>query len=205
MKTTTLTTTLGIAALFLAGAFSNGCSSAATGGAGGSGGSATGQGGSTGNGGTTGNGGSSGNPDAGPLPACASTLKDKDPCTFGTDVDCSKTCGISLSGAVKPCTCVQATGLWSCSVGTCVYPSSFDHTCYVRPATVPACPNLTQSNTTTCTPTTTCTDTICANYVDSGGTPKTGWCACTGTKTVDGGAPMNVYLCASTNEWPPQQ
>ena len=202
MKTTTLTTTVGIAALLLAGAFANGCSSAMnTTGTGGSGGS-TGTGGTTGTGGSAGNDG--GGQDAAPLAACASTVKDNGACTPGTDVDCTKTCGISGSGATKPCTCTVA-GTWNCGGGTCVYPSGFPNTCYIRPATVPACPNLTQSNMTTCTPTAACTDTICSGYVDSTGTPKTGWCACTGTKSVDGGPEMSVYLCASSAEWPPQQ
>jgi hypothetical protein len=212
MKTTTFTT-LGIAALLVAGAFSNGCSSASTGttGNGGSGGSA---GGSTGNGGTAGT-GSGGATDAGDLAMCDPALKDKDPCTAGVP-DCKKTCGISMSGATKPCTCNTTTGLWSCSVGTCVYPSTFDKTCYMRPAagtTPQACPALTQSGTTPCTPTTPCAASVCLGYYDSTGNPKAdGLCSCTGMKAPDGGvadggdpdggATISVYQCASATEFP---
>jgi hypothetical protein len=206
MKTITLTT-LGFAALLVVGAVANGCSSANnTTGSGGSsgttgaGGSGTGSGGSTANGGSTGAGGSQSDASTTNLPLCDSSVKDKGTCAAGS-ADCNKTCGISGSNALKPCTCTTA-GTWNCSGGTCVYPAGFDASCYPLPSAPAACPANTQSNVTMCTTTTPCSMSVCSGYVDSTGAAKTGYCACSGMKAFDGGAPVPVYLCASTTEWP---
>jgi len=125
------------------------------------------------------------------MPVCDPALRDRDPCAAGA-VDCRKTCGVSELGA-KPCTCADRQ--WSC--GDCVYPSG-DYSCYELPASgpVPACPPNTVNGMTSCFGD--CT--LCANYLDTTGTPKIGYCACNRSP----GDGQRLYHCASSAEWPPQ-
>jgi hypothetical protein len=126
------------------------------------------------------------------LPMCDSSLRDKTACTPGA-ATCQKSCGVD-DLATKPCSCVN--GSWSC--GTCTYPPG-DYSCYQLPTFggVPSCSPGTTNGVTACFGM--CS--LCADYLDSTGTPKTGYCACLN----DGPAQSSVYRCASTSEWPPQQ
>lgn len=156
---------------------------------GGRGGATTGTGGwwNTGSGGWGwGTGGASGT-----LPMCDASIRDKDTCDFGT-ADCRKTCGVSELGT-KPCTCTNRQ--WNC--GDCAYPSG-DYSCYELPASgpVPPCPANTINGMTSCFGS--CT--LCANYTDTSGMAKMGYCAC----NQDPGDSQRLYHCASSAEWPPQ-
>jgi len=133
--------------------------------------------------------GSSGGSEGG-MPMCDPSLREKDPCDFGTP-QCRKACGVSAL-ATKPCTCTNRQ--WTC--GDCVYPSG-DYSCYKLPAmSPPPCPPSTVNGMTACTGN--CTQ--CSNYTDTSGMPKMGYCAC----SLEPGDSARVYHCASSSEWPPQ-
>ena len=156
-------------------------------GGGSSGGGSSGAGNSRGSGGWTWGAGGAGVD----TPMCDPALRDRDPCTAGA-ADCRKTCGVSERGT-KPCTCGNRQ--WSC--GDCAYPSG-DYSCYQLPASgpVPPCPPNTVNGMTSCFGD--CT--LCANYLDTTGMPKMGYCAC----NQDPGDGQRLYHCASSSEWPPQ-
>ena len=125
------------------------------------------------------------------LPMCDASIRDKDMCALGS-AGCRKTCGVSELGT-KACSCTNRQ--WNC--GDCTYPSG-DYSCYQLPASgpVPPCPPNTINSMTSCFGD--CT--ICANYTDTSGMPKMGYCAC----NQDPGDSQRLYHCASTAEWPPQ-
>ena len=106
--------------------------------------------------------------------------------------DCRQTCGVSALGT-RSCTC--ANRRWSC--GACIYPPG-DYSCYQLPAfgAVMPCPPNTVNETTSCL----ATCTVCADYVDTNGLRKTGYCAC----TQAAGDKQRAYRCASASDWPPQ-
>jgi hypothetical protein len=163
---------------------------------------------STGTGGmtTTGVGGSSGG-----IPVCASPAPaDKSMCTPGTDISpCTKNCGVKAEAtqprAQKPCVCNASTttppGAWDCTnAGPCVYPTTFNKTCFALTSAPPACPTpLPVSNVTTCTNTAgatcgpLCGSATAGSYTTgTSTTAKVGYCAC-----ING-----IWQCASVNEWP---
>jgi len=130
-------------------------------------------------------------------------VKNKGACT--TEPSCNNTCGPLKSG-VKACTC--AGGMWSCP--TCAYTAGLDYTCYKLPATLAACKEDTMNNPDMSgmhLPQSgdACTEPACQAcgsgttnaYRDSTGSPKIGYCVCSG-------GTMPTYSCASTTEWPPQ-
>jgi len=161
--------------------------------AGGRGGMTTGTGGWWNGSGNTGGGGwNSGTGGAsGGIPMCDASIRDKDTCGFGAP-DCRKTCGVSELGT-KPCSCTNRQ--WNC--GDCAYPAG-NYSCYELPASgpVPPCPPNTVNGMTSCFGD--CT--LCANYTDTSGMAKTGYCAC----NQDPGDTQRLYHCASSSEWPPQ-
>jgi hypothetical protein len=171
-----------------------------------------GTGGTTGGGvgGTTG-GGVGGT--TGTLPMCVPAPSDKSTCDAATAISpCTKNCGINAAGitqprAQKPCACIASTVMpptaWDCTnSGPCVYPTTFDSTCFkLTPTAPPACPTtLITAGVTTCTNTTGATcGPLCGaatgNSYQTGTTtftPKVGYCAC-----ING-----IWQCASVNEWP---
>ena len=182
------------------GSTTTGAGGSTTTGAGGS--TTTGAGGST----TTGAGGSSGGLVTCPSPAPG----DKTMCdlTAATTVTpCTKNCGIKNSLAQKPCACIASTVMpptaWDCSnQGPCMYPSTFDKTCYSLATAPPACPTPLVTGLTTCTNTAgatcgpLCGSATVASYstgtLAAPSTPKPGYCACTN----------GLWQCASVAEWP---
>jgi len=179
-----------------------------TGGAGSAG--SSGDAGTSGIAGTTGAGGSIGPNDAGVADAftgtpdagarytamCASGVKNKGTCVTATDVQCTNTCGPNKAG-YKNCDCF--TDVWSCP--KCEYAPG-DYACYRLPDPIEACPvDPNDAGATLPTVGSACTRAACSPcgsatlnaYLDSGGSPKVGYCVC-----GDG----QKWTCASTSEWP---
>ena len=171
----------------------------------------TGEAGASGAAGTTGAGGSAqpsdgavtdafmGTVDARSAPyaaVCASTVKNKGACMTATDVQCANTCGPNKSG-YKNCDCYS--DVWDCQ--RCEYVPA-DYSCYRLPDPPEACPmvetdagpSLPQVGTA-CTraPCKPCGMATALSYLDSVGSPKTGYCVC---------GSEQKWTCASTTEWP---
>jgi hypothetical protein len=139
-----------------------------------------------------------GTPDAGAryTAMCASGVKNKGTCVTATDVQCANTCGPNKAG-YKNCDCF--TDVWSCP--KCEYASG-DYACYRLPDPIEACPvDPNDAGITLPTVGSACTRAACSpcgsatlsSYLDSGGSPKVGYCVC-----GDG----QKWTCASTSEWP---
>jgi len=161
----------------------------------------TGTGGST----TTGTGGATGGiPTCVPAPADKSTC---DPAMVTTPIvsPCTKNCGIKAEAtqprAQKPCTCLSPGLTWDCTnAGACVYPPTFNKTCFALTPAPPACSTapMPTSGMTACVNTAgatcgpLCGSASAMSYLDSGGKMHAGYCACINA----------VWQCASVAEWP---
>jgi hypothetical protein len=164
--------------------------------------------GTSGAAGTTGTGGSNsdggvadafmGTPDAHvPYAAvCPSTVSNKGTCMTATDVQCANGCGPNKSG-YKNCDCFSDA--WDCP--RCEYLPG-DYSCYRLPDPLEACPvDPNDAGVTMPQVGTPCTRAACSpcgnaslnSYLDSGGSPKPGFCVC-GT--------AHTWTCASNKEWP---
>jgi len=124
-------------------------------------------------------------------------------CSAG-DPPCHLTCGPLKSG-FRNCTCGGET--WGCEDG-CRFDPTHDYGCFALPPSPAACPpsaddpdpsgmNLAQSGDSCslppCTPCGSATENA---FRDSTGTPKPGFCVCSG-------AAMPTYSCATVAAWPP--
>ena len=139
-----------------------------------------------------------GTPDAGGpyTAACASTVKNKGACMTATYVQCANTCGPNKAG-YKNCDCF--TDVWSCP--KCEYvPGNYD--CYRLPDPLEACPvDPNDAGITLPMVGSPCTRAACSpcgsatlnSYMDSGGSPKAGYCVCSNEQK---------WTCASATEWP---
>jgi hypothetical protein len=176
------------------GTASGGASGTATGGA-----SGTASGGSTGagSGGSTGTGGG-----AFGEPACLSTVSKGSACGPTDQQLCYKTCGPEKTG-VKSETC-QTSGTYA-EMSGCTFDPAQNYACYKIPTTAnTACPTGTtpQGSATCDVPHCTLCNSMQGlaggQYLDSSGSPKTGWCTCQEANT----AGTRTWTCASDTAWP---
>lgn len=158
---------------------------------------ATSTGGTTGTGGQPGGAGSSGTSGFG-QPACTTTaagvaVKKGGACTATDAQLCYNTCGPEKSG-VKTETCSAG----SYAEGPCAFDPAKDFSCYKVPAAgafSASCPAgaITAGSACTVSDCTVCGE---MGYMDSSGSPKTGYCVC------QSGSSNPTWSCASTTAWP---
>jgi hypothetical protein len=165
-----------------------GATTAATGGT-------TGAAGQPGDGGGSGSAGSSGfgQPACAGVTAAGVAVKKGGACTAADPQMCFNTCGPEKTG-VKAETC-SAAGTYT--EGSCAFDPAADFSCYKIPAAEPAaCPTTAIQAGAACSvpDCTVCGST--AGYMDSSGSPKTGYCVC------QSGASNPTWSCASTTAWP---
>lgn len=177
------------------GAGSGGATGTTTGGA-----SGTATGGTTGagSGGTTGGGGGA----AFGEPACLSTVSKGSACGPSDQQLCYKTCGPEKTG-VKSETC-QTSGTYA-EMSGCTFDPAKNYSCYKIPtAANTACPmGVTPQGSATCdVPHCTLCNSMQGlaggQYLDSAGSPKTGWCTCQEANS----AGTRSWTCASDTAWP---
>ena len=160
-------------------------------------GGTTGSGGQPGSAGQPGGAGSTGTSGFG-QPACTTTaagaaVKKGGACAASDPQLCYNTCGPEKSG-VKTETCSAG----SYAEGPCAFDPAKDFSCYKVPAAGAFSASCPADVITAGSPCTVADCTVCGatGYMDSSGSPKTGYCVC------QSGSSNPTWSCASTTAWP---